>query len=78
LRGILTGDTIPAPGQLETLLDEADYLWAHFPECAGAGGLRPTGTDISFLKRIRTEIDPFIRLWDLVIREIAGPYTEAP
>ncbi|MDR2663358.1 MAG: DUF115 domain-containing protein [Treponema sp.] len=61
LRAILTGKE-PARG-LETLLDNADYLWAHFPDCAGAEGRRPPGTDIPFLKRVRAEIDPFISLW---------------
>ncbi|MDR2110963.1 MAG: DUF115 domain-containing protein [Spirochaetaceae bacterium] len=78
LSNIHTGEAPSAPEQVETLLDEADYLWAHFPECAGAGGLRPAGTDISFLKRIRTEIDPFIRLWDLALREIRRPKTLRP
>ncbi|MDR1566323.1 MAG: DUF115 domain-containing protein, partial [Treponema sp.] len=40
LRDFLTGKVQPGPEEIETLLDEADYLWAHFPECAGAGGRR--------------------------------------
>jgi len=64
LRGILTGS---APAEkLETLLDQADYLWAHFPDCAGAEGRRPPATDLAFLKRVRAEIDPFIKLWGLL------------
>jgi hypothetical protein len=64
LRGILTG-AAGAPGdQLEKRLDDADYLWAHFPECAGAEGRRPPVEDLSFLKRVRAEIDPFIGFWD--------------
>jgi hypothetical protein len=78
LRSILTGTAPANPGRLETLLDEADYLWAHFPECAGAGGRRPPETDLSFLKRVRTEIDPFIELWELTLREIHTPVTSAP
>jgi hypothetical protein len=67
LRKILTGE-IEAPRKtLEELLDQADYLWAHFPDCAGTGGRRPPGTDISFLKRVRAELDPFIRLWDFML-----------
>jgi hypothetical protein len=46
---------------LDNLLEAADYLWAHFPDCAACGGLHPT--DISFLKRVRAEIEPFLRLW---------------
>ncbi|MDR2020258.1 MAG: DUF115 domain-containing protein [Treponema sp.] len=72
LRDILSGaagpDTVSGE-ELETMLDEADYLWAHFPECAGAGGRRPAAADLSFLKRVRIELDPFIRLWDLVLKE---------
>jgi hypothetical protein len=68
LRDFLTGKVPPAPEELETLLDEADYLWAHFPECAGSGGRRPGG--VSFLKRVRTEIDPFLRLWEMTLREL--------
>jgi hypothetical protein len=65
LRGILTGEA--GSGRLETLLDECDYLWAHFPECAETGGRRPGAGDISFLKRVRFEIDPFLKLWDLAL-----------
>jgi hypothetical protein len=65
LRGLLSGVLSSAGGELDGLLDECDYLWAHFPECAGAGGRRPPADDISFLKRVRAEIDPFLRLWEL-------------
>jgi hypothetical protein len=65
LRGLLSGGVPFARREMERLLDECDYLWAHFPECAGAGGRRPPAEDISFLKRVRAEIDPFLRLWDL-------------
>jgi len=70
LRAMLTG---AAPAEkLETLLDEADYLWAHFPDCAGAEGRRPPASDLAFLKRVRAEIDPFIKLWELAEREISS------
>jgi hypothetical protein len=73
LRRILTGEiTVPAE-QVEALLDREDYLWAHFPDCAGTGGRRPPAGDISFLKRVRAEIDPFIRLLDRVLKDLAGP-----
>jgi hypothetical protein len=68
LRDILSG-AVPPPDRFEALLDEADYLWAHFPDCAAAGGRRPPATDLSFLKRVRVEIDPFIGLLD---NEIIG------
>ena len=64
LRLILSGGEKAEPLGLEKLLDRCDYLWAHFPECAGAGGRRPGVEDLSFLKRVRAEIDPFLRLWE--------------
>ncbi|MFP3090944.1 DUF115 domain-containing protein [Treponema sp. TIM-1] len=70
LRKILTGETTVPRKLLEELLDREDYLWAHFPDCAGTGGRRPPAGDISFLKRVRTEIDPFIRLLDRVLGEL--------
>jgi hypothetical protein len=72
LRNILTGEIPAAPAELEALLDYADYLWAHFPDCAGTGGRRPPGTDISFLKRVRAELDLFIRLWGQLLDEPAS------
>jgi hypothetical protein len=70
LRGILTGELTVPEETLENLLDQGDYLWAHFPDCAGAGGRRPPSGDLSFLKRVRTEIDPFIVLLDRVLGEL--------
>lgn len=49
--------------KLDTLLDELDYLWFHFPDCAARNGGRPPVSDIGFLKRVRTEIDPCLKLW---------------
>jgi hypothetical protein len=62
LRETLRGERAAAEQELEALLDFCDYLWAHFPECAAAGGRRPSSGDIGFLKRVRTEIDPFMAL----------------
>jgi hypothetical protein len=76
LRGLLSGEAAPGPESLDKLLDECDYLWAHFPECAGAGGRRPRGTELSFLKRVRVEIDPAIRILDLVLGELRGKSDE--
>ena len=71
LRAILSGGTyageMPIDYSLEDLLDKLDYLWAHFPDCAGAGGKHPGTNDLSFLKRVRTEIDPFIKLWEMAL-----------
>ena len=64
LRNILTGTKPGEPGEIENLLDINDYIWAHFPECAAAGGSRPDISDLSFLKRVRMEIDPFLKLWE--------------
>ena len=68
LKGMLSGEIPIDPVCLEELLDTADYLWAHFPDCAGAGGRRPQAADISFLKRVRIEIEPFLRLWEMALR----------
>jgi hypothetical protein len=73
LRDILTGaaeGASAASGETERLLDECDYLWAHFPERAGIsrGGSSPPADDISFLKRVRTEIDSFLKLWEFVLK----------
>jgi hypothetical protein len=70
LRGILTGAVPATEAQLEACLDEAGYLWAWFPECAGAEGRRPGIRDISFLKRVRVEIEPLLKLWDWALGEI--------
>jgi uncharacterized Rossmann fold enzyme len=61
LRNILTGETTADNERLNNLIDECDYLWAHFPDFAG-GDHRPELSDISFLKRLRTEIDPMLKI----------------
>jgi hypothetical protein len=68
LLSILIGEGRGTGEELEALLDFCDYLWAYFPDCAGAGGRRPPATDISFLKRVRTEIEPFLSLFDRMSR----------
>jgi hypothetical protein len=65
LRGILTGDAASDKERLNILLDECDYLWAHFPDCAG--GRQPEIEDITFLKRVRAEIDPMLKLFISVL-----------
>ena len=78
IRDVLTGANPLEPDRpaerqaerLEELLDASDYLWAHFPDCAGAGGRRPQGTDLGFLKRVRAEIDPFMKLWEMTLTEL--------
>ncbi|MDR1257082.1 MAG: DUF115 domain-containing protein [Spirochaetaceae bacterium] len=56
--------------RLESLLDSADYLWAHFPDCAGAGGARPSANDLGFLKRVRAEAGSFIKTWDMALSKL--------
>jgi hypothetical protein len=70
LRGILTGEITAAPEELEALLDTGGYLWAHFPDCAGTEGRRPAGNDVGFLKRVRAEIDPFMKVLQGVLAEL--------
>ena len=71
LRNMLTGESAMNYDALAALIDECDYLWAHFPDYAAAER-RPdkteleSGTALSFLKRLRVEIDPFLKLWELV------------
>jgi hypothetical protein len=70
LRDMLSGESAMDYSALARLVDECDYLWAHFPDYAAAGR-RPAqaeweaGSDavISFLKRLRVELDPFIKLY---------------
>jgi len=72
LRDVLTGKAASEVSETEALLDFCDYLWAHFPECAGTGRKRPPATDLSFLKRIRIEIDQFLKLWEITLEELTG------
>lgn len=78
LKNILTGEMAAEEGRintlrLNTLIDECDYLWAHFPDYSG--GCRPDTAEIarggqkalSFLNRVRAEIDPMLKLLERVI-----------
>ena len=60
LRGILTGEAEMNEDRLTVLLNECDYIWAHFPDCAG--GRKTDLKDVAFLKRVRTEIDPMLKI----------------
>lgn len=68
--GLLQGTEDASPGELEQLLSDLDYLWAHFPEWAGREGSLPPTQDISFLKRVRAELDFFIKTVELALEEI--------
>lgn len=70
LRDILTGDAVMNKERLNYLIDECDYLWAHFPDCAANG--RPAladtaagitaGSALSFLNRVRMEIESALKI----------------
>jgi len=64
LRGILTGENVTDKERLNILIDECDYIWSHFPDCAG--GRKPDPKDVSFLKRVRAEIDPMLKLFNAI------------
>lgn len=72
LRDALSGKDAATGTELDRLLDECDYLWAHFPECAGAEGKRPASGDLSFLKRVRAEIEPFSKAFTLAQKELSN------
>jgi hypothetical protein len=70
LRDILTGKAPMDSNILAGLIDECDYLWAHFPDYAASSrrpdkaGLETGGQAVvSFLNRLRAEIDPFLKLF---------------
>ena len=57
IKAILTGSEEPRSStELEELIAECGYLYAHFPDCAA--GLRMTQ---DFLNRIRAEVDAFLK-----------------
>jgi hypothetical protein len=60
VRNILTGREKASGEDLRALLTQNDFLFAHYPDYAGTRKPADTG-DLSFLKRIRAEIDPFIK-----------------
>jgi len=62
LRNMLSGEIASDRQRLAVLLYELDYLWAHFPDYAGR---QPDAGDVTFLKRVRVEIDPMLRLLNL-------------
>jgi hypothetical protein len=64
LRDILTGEAAADTQRLSVLIEECDYLWAHFPDCGGGckSGRKPNPQDVSFLNRVRVEIDSFLKL----------------
>ena len=68
LRDILTGEEPANKERLLGLLDECDYVWGHFPDYSGGRG--PDAADISFLKRVRAELDPMLKLMDRALKEI--------
>jgi hypothetical protein len=71
---MLIGTTPMDHDLLVMLIDECDYLWAQFPEYT-VRDLRPgnaklaegDSSAISFLKRLRVEIDPVLKLWEMTL-----------
>ena len=68
LRDILSGGRCLNGDRLSVLIDECDYLWAHFPDYSG--GRTQDVSDISFLKRVRAELDPMIKLIEQTMKRI--------
>jgi len=62
LKNILIGEAEADQQRFNVLIDECDYLWAHFPDCS-QGRPPDLGIDsaLSFLKRVRAEIDPMLK-----------------
>jgi hypothetical protein len=60
IRRVLSGEEKAPSADLQTLLDSNDFLFAHYPDYAGTNN-RANIEDLSFLKRIRAEIDAFIK-----------------
>lgn len=75
LQAILSGQAAPCSGELDRILDDCDYLWAHFPECAALEGRRPESSNIAFLKRVRAELGIFQKALDLALEELTRPWT---
>jgi len=68
LRSLLTGETPADNERLNILIDECDYLWAHFPDSYAVRRFDFTQAQaesenkLSFLKRVRAEIDPMLKI----------------
>ena len=63
LKNILTGEITADQKRLNVLIDECDYLWAHFPDCSQSRPLNlESDSALSFLKRVRLEIEPVLKL----------------
>lgn len=69
LRSLLTGGGSGA--DLRRILADCDYLWAHFPEYAGAEDAAPDADNLAVLKRIRAEIDPFRKAFSIARSELS-------
>jgi len=68
-RGILTGETVMLDGAaiLEATLRETDYLYIHFPD-----GYKGYSADPAFLKRVRIELEYFLKTIKIALREIGS------
>ncbi len=65
IRGILTGETKDEKEKerLLPLIQEADYLYIHFPDFSGKVSLRP-----DFLNRVRIELEFFLKTINIAVR----------
>ena len=76
LRSMLTGESLMDNNILVTLINECDYLWAHFPDYAASDfcpdtAFLNTAAGLSFLKRVRVEIDPFLKHWKFSLSSLS-------
>lgn len=67
LQAILQGRSGKEGPALPDLLEELDYLWAHFPEYGGKKDIKSLSGDISFLKRISAEAGRRAKDWQLAL-----------
>jgi len=65
IRSALTGESAVDDRSLRESIAEADYLFAHFPD-----GHAPKFDDVSFLRRVRVEIDFFLKTIDIALGEM--------
>ncbi|EFW36913.1 6-hydroxymethylpterin diphosphokinase MptE-like protein [Treponema phagedenis] len=59
LKAIFTGVAKDDPEKVKHIIKESDYLYLHFPDVTKISDR--VFTDVSFLKRVRIEIDSFIK-----------------
>lgn len=80
LRDLLSGTTGGTVQESEArrLILEVDYVWAHFPEYAAADRSANLVLEPSFLKRLRAELDPFIKYYRIARQELENRESTRP